>query len=63
MVKGITAFIRDEDGAITVDWVVLTALIVGLNLVIVLTPVREALTSVSAGIATRLAGTQTGPEE
>ncbi|MCU0907400.1 MAG: hypothetical protein MUF73_08135 [Rhodobacteraceae bacterium] len=27
-------FLRDEDGAVTVDWVVLTAAIVGLGLVI-----------------------------
>lgn len=30
----INNFLRDEDGAVTVDWVVLTAAIVGLGLVI-----------------------------
>jgi len=31
MTKFITAFLKDEDGAVTVDWVVLTAAIVGLG--------------------------------
>jgi Flp pilus assembly pilin Flp len=30
----IATFVRDEDGAVTVDWVVLTAAVVGLGLVI-----------------------------
>lgn len=30
--KSITAFFKDEDGAVTVDWVVLTAAIVGLGI-------------------------------
>ena len=30
MTKFINAFVKDEDGAVTVDWVVLTAAIVGL---------------------------------
>ena len=38
------AFIRDEDGAVTVDWVVLTAAIVGLGIAV--------LTSVSSGAET-----------
>ncbi len=28
-------FVREEDGAVTVDWVVLTAAVVGLSLVVV----------------------------
>jgi Flp pilus assembly pilin Flp len=32
--KTAARFLRDEDGAVTVDWVVLTAAIVGLGLVI-----------------------------
>lgn len=31
MTKFINAFLNDEDGAVTVDWVVLTAAIVGLG--------------------------------
>jgi len=44
-------FCRDEDGAVTVDWVVLTAAIVGLGIAV--------LTSVSGG-TTSLAGTISG---
>ncbi len=32
--KTAVRFLRDEDGAVTVDWVVLTAAVVGLGLVI-----------------------------
>ena len=37
MQKFINKFRRDEDGAVTVDWVVLTAAIVGLGLAIMST--------------------------
>lgn len=43
----VKAFTRSEDGAITVDWVVLTTLIVALQVALLLAPVREALVSVS----------------
>ena len=42
----IKKFIRDEDGAVTVDWVVLTAAIVGLAVALVL-----ALTNGSVGVS------------
>ncbi len=41
MLNYIQNFARDEDGAVTVDWVVLTAAIVGLGIAV--------LTSVSTG--------------
>ncbi|MCO6383112.1 MAG: hypothetical protein JXQ91_14570 [Vannielia sp.] len=44
-------FRNDEDGAVTVDWVVLTAAIVGLGIAV--------LASVSGGVKT-LAGTISG---
>ena len=44
-------FFKDESGAVTVDWVVLTAAIVGLGIAV--------LTSVSTG-TTNLAGTISG---
>ncbi|MBY6048157.1 hypothetical protein KUV47_01845 [Vannielia litorea] len=44
-------FRNDEDGAVTVDWVVLTAAIVGLGIAV--------LASVSGGVQT-LAGTISG---
>ena len=44
MIKFIKNFRKDEDGAVTVDWVVLTAAIVGLGI--------AAVTTVSNGIDT-----------
>jgi len=46
-------FRNDEDGAVTVDWVVLTAAIVGLG-ILVLNQVRTATGLVSTSIATQL---------
>lgn len=45
------AFASDESGAVTVDWVVLTAAIVGLGLV-VMTTVGGAVKDQAASIAT-----------
>ncbi len=44
------AFMEDQDGAITVDWVVLTAAVVGLQVILLLTPIRESLVGVSESI-------------
>ena len=46
-------FKNDEDGAVTVDWVVLTAAIVGLG-VAVLASVRTATTSLGDRISTEI---------
>ena len=46
-------FARDEDGAVTVDWVVLTAAIVGLGIV-VLGSVTTGVTDLSSDIETNL---------
>ena len=46
----VTGFLRSEDGAISVDWVVLTAAVVGLQIALLITPIREALTDVSESI-------------
>ncbi len=48
-------FKRDEDGAVTVDWVVLTAAIVGLGIA-VLTSVSGGVTSLADKISSNLAG-------
>jgi len=45
----VAAFARDEDGAVTVDWVVLTAAVVGLGL-IVGTTVGQGTADVSAAL-------------
>ena len=52
MIKFFKTFAKDEDGAVTVDWVVLTAAIVGLGV--------AAVTSVSGGINTLAGSISTG---
>lgn len=49
MLTHIKTFIAQEEGAITVDWVVLTAAIVGLG-VIVITTVARGATDQSSGL-------------
>lgn len=49
----IKTFRADEDGAVTVDWVVLTAAIVGLGIA-VLTSVRGGATTMAENIGTEL---------
>jgi Flp pilus assembly pilin Flp len=46
-------FFTDEDGAVTVDWVVLTAAIVGLG-IIVLAAVESGVTNLSGDIKSKL---------
>ena len=48
-------FTKDESGAVTVDWVVLTAAIVGLGIA-VLTAVAGSIGNVTDAIETDLAG-------
>jgi len=49
----IKTFAADESGAVTVDWVVLTAAIVGLGLAVI-TSVRSGVTSLGSNISTSL---------
>ena len=53
MLNLIKSFRRDEDGAVTVDWVVLTAAIVGLGIA-VLASVSNGVTDLSGDIETQL---------
>ena len=53
----IEQFFKSEDGAVTVDWVVLTAAILGLGL-LVLTIIAAGATDVSTGIGASLSGGQ-----
>ncbi len=55
-------FQKDEDGAVTVDWVVLTAAIVGLGL-IVMTAIRPAISSLAVAIGQEVEDAQTAMEE
>ena len=52
--KLFNAFLNDESGAVTVDWVVLTAAIVGLGIA-VLTSVGNGTTSLADKISSNLA--------
>lgn len=52
-------FAKDEDGAVTVDWVVLTAAIVGLGLVVMQTirpGIQGAADSIDANLDSAAAG-------
>ncbi|RYG92921.1 hypothetical protein EU803_02105 [Loktanella sp. IMCC34160] len=53
MLNFIKNFRRDEDGAVTVDWVVLTAAIVGLGIA-VLTSVGQGTTALGDRISSQL---------
>jgi Flp pilus assembly pilin Flp len=50
MRKFLASFARDEDGAVTVDWVVLTAAVVALNIVVLVWSMRSELVGVSESI-------------
>jgi len=54
----INAFVKDEDGAVTVDWVVLTAAIVGIALAIIAV-VSKGLSNAATDIANSLSGVLT----
>lgn len=52
----VSQFRRDEDGAVTVDWVVLTALIIGMTLGIILilqTAATDPANSIGAYLGNR----------
>jgi Flp pilus assembly pilin Flp len=53
----ITAFKSDESGAVTVDWVVLTAAVVGLGIAVML-----AIGPAISGLATNIAGSITAAQ-
>ena len=55
------AFKKDESGAVTVDWVVLTAAIVGLGMV-VMTTVGGGVTGLGDAIVTDLGSRSSGYE-
>jgi Flp pilus assembly pilin Flp len=51
--KRFVQFLDDETGAVTVDWVVLTAAIVGLGMIVMLA-IRPAVSNLAAEIAHEL---------
>ena len=50
-------FIREESGAVTVDWVVLTAAIIGLGIVVI-TSIGKGALDTSTGLGVVLATTE-----
>lgn len=52
-------FVRSEDGAVTVDWVVLTAAVVGLS-VTAYTNIRSGTDGITGNTDTTLAGFSVG---
>ncbi|CUH83989.1 Flp family type IVb pilin [Thalassovita mediterranea] len=61
MIKFIKNFRKDESGAVTVDWVVLTAAIVGLGIAAV-TTVSNGIDTAATSLVTDLAATSTAAE-
>lgn len=59
MLNYIKTFARDEDGAVTVDWVVLTAAIVGLGL-LVIASVRNGAVDIAGDIGKELTKFEVG---
>ncbi|WP_050522798.1 hypothetical protein [Pseudorhodobacter wandonensis] len=55
----INKFLNEESGAVTVDWVVLTAAIVGLGMVVMST-VGGGIETLGGKVVTNLAGTTPG---
>jgi len=58
MIRKLTKFFRDEDGAVTVEWVVLTAAIVGLGITVTVTS-ENATLGLSGAAATAVAESTT----
>ncbi|EAQ25331.1 Flp family type IVb pilin [Roseovarius sp. 217] len=59
MIKFFKNFSKDEDGAVTVDWVVLTAAVVGLGIAGVAS-VNSGITSLATAIETGVSGQTVG---
>ncbi|MFX0543218.1 Flp family type IVb pilin [Roseovarius sp. S4756] len=57
MSKFIKSWLRDESGAVTVDWVVLTAAVVGLG-VAAMSSARTGVTNLTADISTGVEATE-----
>ncbi|MGV8952330.1 MAG: hypothetical protein ACOH2M_14585 [Cypionkella sp.] len=61
MCKAVKNFFRDESGAVTVDWVVLSAAIIGLGMV-VLAPVAFETTNSTQNMADNIKASPVGYE-
>jgi hypothetical protein len=61
MRRFLSKFALAEEGAVTVDWVVLCAAVIGVGMV-VLTPIAFSADSSAVGIAEAIAGAEIGYE-
>ena len=59
MTNLLAQFIATEDGAVTVDWVVLTAALIGLGMVVI-TPIAYSTDNNAKGIAEYVKSVQVG---
>jgi Flp pilus assembly pilin Flp len=60
MINFFKTFVKDEDGAVTVDWVVLTAAVVALGVAAV-TTVGGSINTVAGGISTAVSAQNPTP--
>lgn len=61
MIDALRTLCKNESGAVTVDWVVLTAALIGLGL-IVLVPIAFGTASATEGVADYISNTNVGFE-
>lgn len=54
MQKLVRSFVKSEDGAVTVDWVVLTAAILGIQIVVLIATMEDSMVEVSGNIGTKV---------
>lgn len=54
MQKLVRSFVKSEDGAVTVDWVVLTAAILGIQIVVLIATMEGSMVEVSGNIGTKV---------
>ncbi len=59
MLNKVKAFICDEAGAVTVEWVVITAAVIGMGMIF-LTPIAFGTTSVTAQLGDRIGTSAVG---
>ena len=62
MRKLLALFIAAEDGAVTVDWVVLTAALIGLGMVVI-TPIAYSTDNKAQGVADYISAVKVGGED
>ncbi len=62
MSNGLNQFLQDENGAVTVDWVVLTAMVVGLGIA-VLTSVGNGTTTLADKVSSHMVSVDIGYTE